>query len=120
MKMDTAVYRKIEAIIGVPFVGDEIANSAVCFACSEELRADFRIHFSVMDVVNYLYGIIYESYQADEIKAKTIFELKIPFPKNDLSFWKYSFIGQNIRLENTLKELDYLEVCELNWCDTID
>lgn len=113
--MNASVYKKIESIIAIPFVEDEVATASVCFACSEELRADFRIQFSAMDVVNYVYGIIHEMYQTEEFKAKAILDLKIPFPQSALDFWKYSLCGKKIRFESTMKELEALEFSKFNW-----
>lgn len=113
--MRVTVFKKIEAIIAIPFVDEEITTASVCFACSDELRADFRIQFSAFDVVNYVYGIIQDCYTIEEIKTTSILDFKIPYPQNAAFFWNYSFIGEKNRFKFTIKEINFIDLNELNW-----
>lgn len=113
--MKATVFNKIEAIISIPFVEEEVATDSVCFACSDELRVDFRIQFSSYDVVNYVYGIMFELYRKEDMNLESILCLEIPYPINAISFWNNSVIGKINRQELLIEEIEFLDVTELNW-----
>ena len=109
------VFELIETIIEIPFVDDEIERGAVCFAFNEGIRADFILQFTAYDVVNYVYGIIFELYCKENEIVKSISILKIPYPTNATFFWNYSIIGKKYRLEDPIKEMEFMDVSKLNW-----
>ncbi|MEN9909649.1 MAG: hypothetical protein RLZZ540_2798 [Bacteroidota bacterium] len=112
--MKTAILKTIEKIIETPFVEDEFELGSVCFANDEDLRADFKLHFTIYDVVNYVYGVINQLYWKENEKIE-ISLLKIPYPANSSSFWKYSSIGKKFRQEHPVQEMEFIVVSELNW-----
>lgn len=109
--MESIVFKRLEKIIGIPFVEDDFVKGAVCFASDEDVRADFRIQFSKNDVINYVYGVVSLLY----LKENTIASLKIPYPVDADFFWKNSFIGKKIRQEQPVKEIELVSVSQLNW-----
>lgn len=113
--MNSAVFKTIEKIIKIPFVEDQFEEGAVCFANDEELRADFKLQFTVYDVVNYVYGVVYEFYSKENKIIESISLVKIPYPDNADFFWKYSNIGKKIRLQQTISEIEFHDVTKMNW-----
>ena len=108
--MKRVVFETLENIIGVPFVALETETSSVCLANSEELRAEFRLQFTIYDVVNYVYGILETIPDNDAIAS-----LVISYPLDAIFFWKYSSKGKKNRLKNTIEALEFMEISELNW-----
>lgn len=113
--MKTAVLKRIEDIIQIPFVEDEFEVGAVCFANDEDVRADFKLQFTSYDVVNYVYGIVFQLYSKENLNTTSILDLKIPYPQNATSFWEYSSIGKKIRQEQIIEEIEFTAVSQLNW-----
>ena len=108
--MKKVVFETLENIIGVPFVDLETETSTVCLANSEELRAEFRLQFSVYDVVNYVYGIL-ESISGNYMISAVV----ILYPVDADFFWKYASKGKRYRLENIKEALEFMDISELNW-----
>ncbi|GGA85546.1 hypothetical protein GCM10008015_27850 [Flavobacterium palustre] len=113
--MDAAVLKTIEEIIKIPFVEEEFEVGAVCFETDEDLRPDFKLQFTIDDVVNYIYAIVFRLYSKENTKNLSILDLKIPYPKNAASFWEDSSIGKKFRQQQIIKELEFTAVSQLNW-----
>lgn len=113
--MDTAVFKIIENIIGVPYVEESFETGTVCLAMDEDLRFDFQTQFAVYDVVNYIYGIVNRLYLEDEINSKNIQSLLIPYPVDASFFWENSALGKKIRLIYPIRELECRAVQDFNW-----
>lgn len=114
-KMDTAVLKTIEEIIKIPFVEEEFEAGAVCFATDEDVRPDFKLQFTVDDVINYIYAIVFQLYSKENTKNLSILDLKIPYPKNAASFWEYCSIGKKLRQQKIIVQLEFTAVSQLNW-----
>ncbi|HEX9152155.1 MAG TPA: hypothetical protein VF842_08735, partial [Flavobacterium sp.] len=80
--MKATIFATIERIIDTPFVEEQFENGSVCFEMDEDVRADFQLQFTVYDVVNYVYGLIYQLYWKENEELKSISLLKIPYPIN--------------------------------------
>lgn len=113
--MNRAVLKTIEEIIKTPFVEDKFESGAVCFASDEDVRADFKLQFTIYDVVNYIYGVVFQLYSEENIKTLFILDLKIPYPKNATSFWEYSSIGKKFRNQQIIEQLEFAAVSQLIW-----
>jgi|688.fasta_scaffold954692_1 hypothetical protein len=113
--MNVNFCKKIERIIETPFVENELEDGSVCFEKDEDLRADYRLQFTYYNVVNYVYGIINELHYKKNKEFNTLSLLKIPYPLNAAFFWKYNAIGKEIRLQKPIKEIELIDVTQLNW-----
>lgn len=111
--MKIQVLKTLESIIKTPFAEDQLESGSVCFANSEDLRVDFKLQFTIYDVVNYVYGICH--LHLDENKKLVISRLKIPYPVNADLFWKYSNRGKKIRQQQAINEIELTDITELNW-----
>ncbi|MFL9829647.1 hypothetical protein ABS764_02180 [Flavobacterium sp. ST-87] len=111
--MKRLVLKTIENSIEIPFVEDEFESGAVCFANDEDLRLDFKLQFTIYDVVNYVYGI-YQLYWEENGKLE-VSRLKIPYPVNAHRFWEYSTIGKKYRQQHVINKIELTDVTELQW-----
>lgn len=113
--MEAYIFIKIERIIETPYVEDVLEIGSVCLESDDELRAEFRLQFTAYDVINYVYGVVFQSYCIENDEIESISFLKIPYPINATFFWQYSRIGQRIRIENPIQEMELISLSELNW-----
>lgn len=113
--MKASIFSTIERIIETPYVEDPSEVGSVCFESDDELRAEFLLQFTVYDVVNYVYGVVYQLYYVDNNEIETISILKIPYPINATFFWQYCTIGKKIRIEHPIQEMEFISISELNW-----
>lgn len=113
--MKASIFSTIERIIETPYVETPLDMGSVCFESDDELRAEFLLQFTVYDVVNYVYGVVYQLYWRENNKIESISILKIPYPVNATFFWQYSTIGKKIRIEHPIQEMEFISVSELNW-----
>lgn len=90
--------KKIADDLGLSFVPVKEKEGEVCFLNSEEVRPEFRLSFAPVDVADYIFGayqnILHETQQQ---KSPDNTLLKIPFPKNAVSFWKLVKAGELLR-----------------------
>lgn len=84
-KLATAVIQHFSKNLGIPFgESNEIENnSPVCYAQSDEVRADylpeqFPLFFNKKDVLNYVCGVLL---------AQENIGLEIPYPNHQFHFW---------------------------------
>ena len=84
-------------------------NSPVCYANSKEVSEDFKMEvypqsFARIDIFDYIYAILnsakYKQKYQDELKKD--FPV-VPFPKNQIIFWKLATLGKNLRKLHLLK-----------------
>lgn len=111
--MKTDIFKTIETIIQLPFEKENFQSGAVCFANSEELRDDFKLHFTTYDVVNYVYGVLWQTDLNEN--RNTFTDLKIPFPKTVNFFWKYAEIGKKFRQSRPIEAIELVNCTDLNW-----
>lgn len=113
--MKANIFSIIERIIETPYVEDLSDIGSVCLESDVELRAEFLLQFTICDVVNYVYGVIYQLYWKENYKLKSILLIRIPYPVNATFFWQYSTIGREIRIEHPIQEMEFISVSELHW-----
>ena len=111
--MKIQVLKTIESIIETPFVEDEFESGSVCFANDEDLRANFKLQFTIYDVVNYVYGVCQLHLEKNEKLEISL--LKIPYPVNADLFWKHSNGGKKLRQQQAINEIELTDVTILNW-----
>ncbi len=109
------VFNTIERIIETPYAEDSFETGSVCFEGDDELRAEFLLHFTAYDVVNYVYGVVYQLYWKEITKIESISMLKIPYPVDATFFWEYGTVGKKIRSKHPIQEMEFISLHELNW-----
>ena len=77
--------------------------SPVCYANSEEVSDDFKIDlppqsFAPIDLFDYLYAVLNSPAYQEKLKALLIKDFPvIPYPKNQITFWKLVRLGKELR-----------------------
>ncbi|MCD0476381.1 hypothetical protein LPB87_18470 [Flavobacterium sp. EDS] len=107
---DKEVLVTIEKIIGIPFIAELYLDGSVCFANNDEVRPEFRQHFNVFHVLDYVNASICKS----ELPLKTDF-IKIQYPQDSISFWKQVAVGATLRKSNLLEQSVIENYSEIKW-----
>lgn len=107
---DKEVLVTIEKIIGIPFIVELYLDGSVCFANNDEVRPEFRQHFNVFHVLDYVNASICKS----ELPLKTDF-IKIPYPTDSSFFWKQVAVGAMLRKSDLLEEPSTEKYFEIKW-----
>lgn len=80
---------QISERIGLVFEPGTETGGNVCFANSPELRDDFKISFSAIDVLNYIQGILSTTDRIEKYKESPGMDLFVlPYPNNSTDFWE--------------------------------
>lgn len=105
MKLDQYLYdlnpeivKEIEETTGMVFVPKN-KNGTVCFANNnDELRDEFKVVFTFVDVLNYMFAVLFAPKYQKEYKELKITDFPlIPYPKDAATFWKLVKLGGEIR-----------------------
>src|SRR5665811_517579 len=59
--LNPAVFQKIAADLCLSFLSDKKTGSNVCFANSEELRPEYKLNFTPMDILDYVLAILFST-----------------------------------------------------------
>lgn len=109
--IDRKIIKQIAEKLRLTFINEEGTNieGEVCFAQSQEVRPEFRIVFTQMDALDYIYAILYSSAYHKKFKEYLNADLKgIPIPTDTTIFWNLVKLGSKLReihkLENPLVE----------------
>jgi hypothetical protein len=111
---DKEVLDAIEKIIGIPFMLDIYTEGAVCLANNDEVRSEFRQHFNVFHVLDYVNACIYQLDDRQNSPLKTGFR-EIEYPQDSVSFWKQAAVGAKLRKSNLLEESTIEKYSEIKW-----
>lgn len=113
--MNPIITQTLAQILQLPFYDGGPTDGEVCFATSAELRDEFKIQFTAMDVMHYVYGIISEMHKTDVANLKSKTPLQIPYPNTAASFWKYCAIGKDYLSSTPAVALEIMEVSKIKW-----
>lgn len=95
LKLD-GVVEQLEKSLGLAYVLKTESN--VCFANSPELRNDFKIGFTAMDVLDYVYAVFHSNTYNEQCKESYKIRCpQIPYPMDPDVFWRLVSLGGTIR-----------------------
>lgn len=109
------VYNVIETRVNLSFIREIFDEREVYLDNEEEVRLEFRLQFTNFDIVNYIYGIVYQLYWNENKKLKSLNSLPIPYPTDVDYFWEYSLMGNKFRKINPIYEIEFSNISALNW-----
>lgn len=96
------IINQIVNTLGLLFISKNETEGNVCFANNRDLRPEFRQSFTLLDLLDYSYAILYSKVYDDVNKEF----LKIPIPTDSVLFWKLVQTGSNLRTkENNNRDL---------------
>lgn len=107
--LNPEIINQIAKKLSLPFIDDQEEftnqqnNSPVCYANSGEISEEFKLEvfpqsFAPIDVLDYIYAILHSDkfHQDYKEKFKKDFPV-VPFPKNQIHFWKLADLGKKLR-----------------------
>ena len=95
---DFEVVSEISKRLGLTFIPEKEAGN-LCFAYnSEDLRAEYRQSFFTVDLVDYLYAVLYASKDGEsDLESLPITLQRIPYPTDTAVFWECVQLGAEVR-----------------------
>ncbi|MCH7294907.1 hypothetical protein [Acinetobacter higginsii] len=99
LQFDQQLVCQIEKSLGLSFINDNEPHR-VCFANQNtELQDAYKQVFSPVDLLDYLYASLIAAQQrAEKIQLQNPALAPIPFPTDNLTFWRLVATGRKYRL----------------------
>lgn len=93
LNLNGKIINTFSACLGLAYVPDIIIPGNVCMAADAEVRMEFRITFSAMDILDYIYAVAFS--KPPESSEKRFPE--IHYPRNTDLFWQVVSLGTTLR-----------------------
>lgn len=102
LQFNPQIVSQIEKSLGLSFINDNEPHR-VCFANQNtELQDTYKQVFSAVDLLDYLYAsLISEQHHAEKIQLQNPALAPIPYPTDNLIFWRLVAIGRQYRLSQS-------------------
>ncbi|MCU4582434.1 hypothetical protein KTJ32_15670 [Acinetobacter gyllenbergii] len=99
LQFNQQLVSQIEKLLGLNFINDNESHR-VCFANQNtELQDAYKQVFSPVDLLDYLYAsLITDQQSAEKIQLDHPALAPIPYPTDNLTFWKMVATGRQYRL----------------------
>lgn len=100
INLNTEIVKNISEKTGLAFIPEkEIPlEGEVCFANSQEVRPEFRLTYSPIDILDYIYAILYSpAYREKHHRLLETDFFEIPYPADSTAFWQYAKWGGDLR-----------------------
>ena len=99
LQFNQQLVSQIEKSLGLSFINDNEPHR-VCFASQNtELQDAYQQMFSPVDLLDYLYAsLISDQQSAEKIQLDHLALAPIPYPTDNLTFWKMVATGRQYRL----------------------
>ncbi len=92
--LDLEFIHQMSKKLGLAYVPEKKSEGQVCFINNTEVRNEYKISFSTIDIQNYIYGIFHSSaFRTRKKKIPKIDFSKIPYPANCETFWQLVELG---------------------------
>lgn len=93
------IINRFSSHLGMAFVPDTVTPGNVCMAANSDVRSEFRITFSALDVLDYIYAAVFSG----SLKSSDEGFPLIPYPDNTDLFWKIVSYGSILRETHLLE-----------------
>jgi hypothetical protein len=98
LKVDAAVVKEIARRLQLSYIPEAEAFMSVCYLNSPEVRSEFKISFTRLDLSDYLNGVlcsaVYQERLMDALYPDLVF---IPFAADSDEFWRLVEAGRALR-----------------------
>lgn len=103
--LETEVIKKFEKNLSLTFTDQKQMpyEGEVCFMNSAEVRAEFRVTFSCIDIFDYFYAVLFSSFYQDTNKNIKTELREMPYSTDVSAFWKLVAAGSELRQIHLLK-----------------
>lgn len=97
LNLSSEVISNIARSLGLSFITEQEEEGNVCMANNEEVRDDFRLTFTPIDIVDYVYAVLnspgFIAKCGHSVELET---LRIPYPTSE-NFWELVREGREFR-----------------------
>ena len=102
--LNPEIVKAIASGLGLSFVNEKETEGEVCFANSDEVRAEFKQSFAPIDLLDYIYAVLHSpTYRSTYKEFLKIDFPRVPYPTDVETFW------QLVKLGGELREIHLLE-----------
>jgi predicted helicase len=98
-RLETEVIKNFEKNLSLTFTDQKQIpfEGEVCFMNSAEVRPEFRVTFSRIDIFDYFYAVLFSSFYQNKNKDAKIESREMPYPTDISVFWKLVSLGGELR-----------------------
>ena len=79
------IVHQFETILVLTFISEKAVEGNLCFANNKEMQTEFKQTFNSTAIYNYIFAFYQSTIYNDN--------LKIPYPKDSETFWKFVELG---------------------------
>src|SRR5690242_2117413 len=103
--LETEIIKNFENNLSITFTNEKQIpfEGEVCFMNSAEVRPEFRVTFSHIDIIDYLYAVLFSSFYQNKNKNVKTELREMPYPTDVSAFWKLATAGNELRQIHLLK-----------------
>ena len=103
--LETEIIKNFEKNLSITFTNEKQIpfEGEVCFMNSAEVRPEFRVTFSHIDIVDYFYAVLFSSFYQNKNKNVKTELREMPYPTDVSAFWKLAAAGNKLRQIHLLK-----------------
>lgn len=95
--LNKEITQKISNNLSLFFITKKETEGKVCFANSNEVRAEFKETFTQIDLNYYIYAVLHSSnYKGTDPDFSKVDLLNIPIPTDRDKFWKLIELGKGL------------------------
>ena len=87
------IINQVADCLDLLFISEKETEGSVCFINSNELRSEFRQSFTIIDLLDYCYAVLYLAIN----KISEINSARIPITSNSSVFWELVKHGSKLR-----------------------
>lgn len=92
------------SFVPAPFDSAQYSSGNVCMEGSHEVRDEYKDFFSPIDLLDYIYAVLYSSGNHEEFKEQLKIDFtQVPCPKDLQMFWKLVGQGSELRQRHLLE-----------------
>lgn len=96
--LNPEIIKEIAKGLGLTFLPEKETEGNVCFANSGEVRPEFRMTFAPIDVLDYIYAVLHSPSYREKYKEFLKIDFpRVPYPKDENTFWHLVELGGELR-----------------------
>ena len=102
--LNLEIVKQIAEKLGLVFTNEKQTEGETCYANSSEVRADFKLSFAPIDILEYIYAVLHSPTYREKYKEFLKIDFpRVPYPKDAATFWQLVALGTQIRAIHLLE-----------------
>lgn len=103
--LDIKIVEQFAQKLGLAFVPEKEPEENACYINSPEVRDDYKITFIPIDILDYIYAVLYSPGYRKKYKDYLKIDFpRVPYPKDTTTFWQLVNLGAEIRQVHLLEK----------------